>query len=145
MLGRKNYAAEEIDQAKGALDRQVSADDQLIDAISGVAEEPKVKAACESFESQFFNNLTLFLYRYLVHRLPGADFEGKDGNPLNEVRIVCDSLITNKGKLRADKQIKLAPERSVLKLKVGDSISLTETGFDRLTRAFLPELKRRFS
>ena len=32
--------------------------------------------------------------------------EGKGGNPLNEVRMVCDSLLTNNGRLRRDKQIK---------------------------------------
>ena len=109
MLGRKNYAAEEIDQAKGALDRQVAAYDQLMDAIAGVAEEPKVKAAVESFESQVFNNLTLVIDRSFVHRIPGADFEGEDGNPLHAGRIVCDSLITKKGPLRAAKPLHVCP------------------------------------
>ena len=77
-------------------------------------------AAFEAFEALFFNNLTLVLDRYFVHRLAGANYEGKDGNPLNEVRIVCDSLLNNNGILRADKQIKLTPERSVVKLHVGD-------------------------
>jgi len=91
-----------------------------------------------------FNNMTLLLDRYFVHRLPGADYEGKDGNPLNEVRIVCDSLMNNNGIMRGDKQIKLTPERSVLKLNVGDPIKLTEEDFERLSAAFFVELKRRF-
>lgn len=77
-----------------------------------------------------------------VHRLPRADYEGKDGNPLNEVRIVCDSLMNNKGILRGDKQIKLTPEKSVLKLNIGDRIRLTEAEFGRLSAAFFGELRR---
>ena len=76
--------------------------------------------------------------------LPGADYEGKDGNPLNEVRIVCDSLMNNKGILRGDKQIKLTPERSVLKLNIGDPIRLYEAEFGRLSAAFFAELEHRF-
>ena len=77
-------------------------------------------------------------------RLPGADYDGKDGNPLNEGRIVCDSLMNNKGILRGDKQIKLTPEKSVLKLNTGDRIRLTEAEFGRLSAAFFAELVRRF-
>ena len=88
--------------------------------------------------------MTLVLDRYFVHRLPGADYEGKDGNPLNEVRIICDSLINNHGIMRGDRQIKLTPERSVVKLNIGDPIRLTEEEFERLSEAFFAELERRF-
>jgi hypothetical protein len=144
MLGRKNYTQDEFDQGKAAIDQQLAAYKKLVKTIPGVTAEKKVDAALSSFDSLFFNNLTLVLDRYFVHRLAGADYEGKDGNALNEVRIVCESLITNNGKMRADKQIKLAPERSVLKLKVGDPIRLTQAEFERLSAAFFAELKRRF-
>lgn len=144
MLGRKNYTQEEIDQGKAALDHQLAAYKKLVRAVAGTSADQKVKSALESFEALFFNNMTLVLDRYYVHRLPGADYEGKDGNPLNEVRIVCDSLMNNKGILRSDKQIKLTPERSVLKLNIGDPIRLTEAEFGRLSAAFFAELERRF-
>lgn len=144
MLGRKNYTQEEIDQGKAALDHQLAAYKKLVRAVAGTSADQKVKSALESFEALFFNNMTLVLDRYYVHRLPGADYEGKDGNPLNEVRIVCDSLMNNKGILRGDKQIKLTPERSVLKLNIGDPIRLTEAEFGRLSAAFFAELERRF-
>jgi hypothetical protein len=53
-------------------------------------------------------------------------------------------LMNNNGITRADKQIKLTPERSVLKLNVGDPIRPTEEDFERLSGAFFVELKRRF-
>ena len=138
MLGRKNYTQEEIDQGKVALDHQLAAYKKLVRAVAGTSADLKVKSALESFEALFFNNMTLVLDRYYVHRLPGADYEGKDGNPLNEVRIVCDSLMNNKGILRGDKQSKLTPERSILKLNIGDPIRLTKAEFARLSAAFSP-------
>ncbi len=48
------------------------------------ASDKKLKAALEPFETLFFNNLTLVLDRYFVHRLAGPNYEGKNGNPLNE-------------------------------------------------------------
>ena len=113
MLGRKNYSKAEIEQGKA----RSASRWRHTRSSSRRSAAPKADGAVESFEALFFSNMALVLDRYYVHRLPGADYEGKDGNPLNEVRIVCDSLLTNDGRLRPDKQIKLPPERSVLKLK----------------------------
>lgn len=52
--------------------------------------------------------------------------------------------MNNKGILRGDKQIKLTPEKSVLKVNMGDRIRLTEAEFGRLSAAFFAELVRRF-
>jgi hypothetical protein len=144
MLGRKNYTKEEIDQGKAAVDQQVAAYRKLVKAVAAETTDKKIDAARKSFEALFFNNMTLVLDRYFVHRLSGPNYEGKDGNPLNEVRILCDSLMNNNGVLRGDKQIKLTPERSVVKLGIGDPIRLTEAEFERLSRAFFAELERRF-
>jgi hypothetical protein len=144
MLGRKNYTQEEIDRGKAALDQQLAAYKKLVKAVASATTDEKIDSAFASFEALFFNNMILVLDRCFVHRLPGADYEGKDGNPLNEVRIVCDSLMNNNGIMRGDKQIKLAPERSVLKLNIGDPIELTEEEFERLSVAFFAELERRF-
>jgi hypothetical protein len=57
---------------------------------------------------------------------------------------VCDSLITNSGLMRGDKQIKLTPEHSVLGLDVGDPVRLSGAQFERLAAAFFAELERRF-
>lgn len=143
MLGRKKYTREEINTAKANLQRQLAAYDALTNAVTNATTDTKVADSLVSFEGQFFNNLTLVLDRYFVHRLAGTDYEGKDGNPLNEVRIICDSLMNN-GELRCDKQIKLTPERSVVKLNVGDRINLTRADYERLSTAFFAELEHRF-
>lgn len=144
MLGRKSYTQAEIDQGKAALKQQLAAYKKLATAVAGAGSDKRIDTAVESFESLFFNNMTLVLDRYFVHRFSGKDYEGKDGNPLNEVRLVCDSLMSHNGVLRSDKQIKLKPEQSVLKLNVGDPIRITGEQFDRLSAAFFAELERRF-
>ena len=88
-----------------------------------------------------------------VHRLSGI--EGKDGNPMNEVRVLCNSILLNSGKLQVDRLpgwpnsavsgIKLAREKSVLKLKVGDEVKLTEADFVKLSKAFFAELEEKYS
>jgi hypothetical protein len=70
-----------------------------------------------------------------VYRLAGI--EGKDGNPSNEVRVLCNSILLNEAKMQIDKlpgwpmsagdSLKLPQEKSVLKLKVGDEVKLSET------------------
>jgi hypothetical protein len=138
MLGRKTYTRQEIDQGRAAVDEQLAAYRQLAEAATGAG------SARASFDPLFFNNMVLVLDRYFVHRFSGPKWEGKDGNPLNELRIICDSIMSHGAIVRADKQIKLPPERSVLGLAVGDRIALSETQFERLSEAFFTELEARF-
>lgn len=93
-------------------------------------------------EIAFFNNMVLSLDRYFLHR--ARKNEGKDGNPLNEVRIVCDSLTDNDGVLAGNQTIRMKPEESVLKLEVGDPIVLSEQDFRRLADAFIAEIEARY-
>src|SRR5439155_20286970 len=108
--------------------------------------------ASKELENRFFNDQVLLLDYMFVHRLSGI--EGKDGKPLNEVRVLCNSILLNRGKLQVDRLpgwpnsavagIKLPPEKSVLKLKAGDEIRLSEADFERLSQAFFAELEKKF-
>jgi hypothetical protein len=82
-----------------------------------------VSSALQAFERLFFNNMTLVLDRYFVHRL--RTVTGKDINPLNEVELLTDSLINNDVVLRGNNVVKLIADQSVLKLDVGDRIRLS--------------------
>ena len=88
------------------------------------------------------NNLTLALDRYFVHRIRMVT--GKDGNPLNEVELVVESLLDHGGVLRANNVIKLRPDESVTKIQFGERIALTADVFERLADAFFAELDRKF-
>jgi hypothetical protein len=141
MLGRKDYTREEFEHARESIGQQLAAYQQLAEAVAQDADE-RAKAALARFEPLFINNLTLALDRYFVHRL--RIITGKDGNPINEVELISDSLMNNDGVLRGSNVIKYVPEQSVTKLKVGDTIRLTEDDFERLSGAFLDELERKF-
>jgi hypothetical protein len=140
MLGRKDYTPEELDHATTAVDRQIAAYKKLVKAID--TSEPKVASALEDFEPLLFNSLTLALDRYFVHRVRMVT--GKDGNPLNEVELLVESLMNNGGVLRGNNVIKLVPEQSVLKLNIGDRIRLSAAQFERLSKAFLAEIRSKF-
>jgi hypothetical protein len=141
MLGMKTYPHEYVDACRARVDAGLRA------YRSQVGEAPSME-----LEHRFFNDQVLLLDYMFVHRLTGI--EGKDGNPLNEVRVLCDSLLLNGGKLQVGKLpgwpmsagsgIKLRPERSVLKLEAGDEIKLTEADFVRLSVAFFAELESRY-
>jgi len=55
---------------------------------------------------------------------------GKDGNPLNEVELMSDSLMNNDGVLRGNNVIKLSSDQSVVKLNFGDRIRLSAARFE---------------
>jgi hypothetical protein len=138
MLGRKDYTREEYDHARSAIADQIAAYDKLLGDDPAAAEQPER----QEFDALFFNNMTLVLDRYFVYRLRLTS--GADGNPLNEVEMICDSLLNNGGILRPLSPIKYLADLSVLRLKIGDRISLSAADFERLSTAFFAELERRF-
>lgn len=142
MLGRKSYTQHELDNAKTAVSRQLAAYRRLVKALDGATSDPEVRSALEEFEPLLFNNQALVLDRYFVHRLRGVT--GKDGNPVNEVELLSDSLMNNGGVPRGNNVIKLIPEESVLKLNLGDPIRLSATQFEQLAKAFFAEIETRF-
>ena len=132
MLGVRNYPKEYIDACRKKIASDLSAYKKLVSNLKGV----------DGFEASYFNNLVLVLDHLFVHRL--RTVEGKDGNPLNEVRLLGDSLMLNNGVMGSDTTIKYASAKSVLKYNVGDEIKLTEADFTRLYKAFFTEIEARF-
>src|SRR5262245_29477593 len=132
MLGMKTYSRKYIDACRARVDASLSA---------------YRKAKSKQLEHRFFNDQVLLLDYMFVHRLSGV--EGKDGNPLNEVRVLCNSLLLNGGKLQVERRpgwpnsagsgLTLPAEKSLLGLEPGDSIELSEADFVRLSEAFFAE------
>ncbi|MBI3243400.1 MAG: hypothetical protein HYZ49_14015 [Chloroflexi bacterium] len=139
MLGVRNYTKEYIDGCRSRVDLDLSTYKKLVAAARN---QPESVKAIEAFEATFFNNMVLLLDHFFVHRLRVV--EGKDGNPLNEVRLLCDSMMNNKNIMRADKTIKFDPAKSVLKYKVGDEIKLNQADFLLIYKAFFAELESKF-
>jgi hypothetical protein len=59
----------------------------------------------DAFERQFFNHMILELDHYFVRR--GRTMNGKDRDPLNEVRMLSDGIMENEGRMGASKTISL--------------------------------------
>ena len=141
MLGMKKYSKDYIAACRARVDGDLRAYRKQVG-----------NAPSKEFEARFFNDLVLLLDYMFVHRLTGI--EGKDGNPLNEVRVLCNSLLLNQGRLQVDRLpgwpnsastgMELPPEKSVLKLKVGEEVRLNESDFVRLSKAFFAELEKKF-
>ena len=137
MLGRKTYTQDEVDRARSVLEEQVAAYRVLVQAGG-----PESAAAREAFERSFFTNLTVLLDRFFVHRI--RPVTGRDGNPLNEVELIVESVLEHGGVLQTNKVIKYVPADAVLGLEPGTPIRLSADDFDKLSAAFLAELEHRF-
>ncbi|MBC8171450.1 MAG: hypothetical protein H7X77_07245 [Anaerolineae bacterium] len=113
MLCINNYPQAYIDECRARIQAQVAAYQNLLTTArqTSTANEAPLNAAIEAFNPVFFNNMVLQLDWLFVHR--SRTLEKKDGNPLNEVRVLCDSIMNNRNKMSVDKSIKLDPAKSV--------------------------------
>ena len=95
-----------------------------------------------TLESLVFLQAVVVLDAWFAHR--ERHLEGDDGNAMNEVRVIADSVMGNAGTLRVQEPIRWAPERTVLRLAVGDEIELTANGFERLAAAYLAAIENTY-
>jgi hypothetical protein len=102
----------------------------------------QLDSAIAAFEPHFLNNMVLALDNLFVHRARGL--ERKDGNPLNEVRLLCESIMNHDGAMCADDTIKIDPAKSVLKYRVGDRINLNVADFILLSSCFFAEIEEKY-
>lgn len=131
MLSVSRYPRTYVEACERKIDAQIAA----FNALKGGAE-------LKAFAPLFFNHMVLALDRYFNHRARGG--EGKDGNALNEVRMLCQSL-SEGDKVKADSTIKYGAETAVLELAIGDKIVIDAEGFAALANAFFAELKKRYA
>jgi len=129
MLGRAKYSPDYIKAVHDRVTRVLKAFD-------------KAKPA-EPFASEALLDVVLGLEMAFVHRLRGH--EGKDGNPLNEVRMIAASVLEFGGVMTKDNTIKWDAEKSVTGLALGDKIALSRKQVGALVDAFIEELAKKFA
>jgi hypothetical protein len=93
--------------------------------------------------SAAWNQLVVALEHWFAQRIPKV--EGRDGNPLNEVRVIADSVTEYGAVLTVPKGLKLRPDTSVLGFEEGEEISLDGDAFERLFDAFLAEVEAKYT
>ena len=139
-----SYTRDYIDTCRSTVDMTVAAYENLGSAVKASAggDVAPVDFALASFEPAFYNHMVLALDGYFGTR--ARNKEGKDGCPLNEVRMLCDALMHNNGRLAADRSIKWRSENTVLGYEIGDEVSLTTADFSRLSTAFFADLESKY-
>ena len=130
MLAVSGYDKKYVDQCEARMTAQLAAYQSLVVA----ARTPVMLSALAQFEPPFLNNLTLALDGCFAHRTRAV--EGKDGNALNEVRMLCTSILKHKGVLTADSTIKYKPEA------VGVEAAHRRSDPDRMRRSSAPWPRR---
>jgi hypothetical protein len=142
MLAMKAYPREYVDACRARVDANLKAYRKQVG-----------KAPTKDFEARYFADQVLLLDQMFVHRM--STLEGKDGNPLNEVRVLCNSLLYNEGKVQVEALLgwpnsartglKMPPDQSVPGFKPGDPLRIDEVAFVRLSRAFFAEIEKKFT
>jgi hypothetical protein len=145
MLSVSAYPQSYIDEARARIAGQVAAFGGL---SSVVRAEPRtargrVGSALAALEPEYFANLVIALDSHFVHRSRGQ--ERKDGNAMNEVRVLVSSIQHHDSILTSEKGIRLDPARSVLGIEYGDRIRIDAEGFERLAAAFFEALEATYS
>ena len=139
MLAVTSYSEVYVQLTAAKVDEQLAAYADLAAAVKG---NPKAEAALAAFAPGYFNTALLALDHHFMHRMRGA--EGKDGNPLNEVRMLSDSLMENDGVLKENKTIKYKADKAVAGIAMGQAIAMDVETFGRLAKAYVEELGKRF-
>jgi len=140
MLGRKNYEPAELATAKATIDKPLASYRKLSKAVSASG-DPTAAQALEELEPRFFNALLLALDRPFVHRLRMVT--GKDGNALNEVELLVDSVMAG-GEFRGNNVIRYVSAEAVVGLEPGGRVALNQVEFERLYKTFLGEIESKF-
>lgn len=139
MLAVTSYSEVYVQLTAAKVDEELAAYDALAAAVKGNA---KAEAALAAFAPGYFNAMLLALDHHFMHRMRGA--EGKDGNPLNEVRMLSDSLMEHDGVLKENKTIKYKAEKAVAGIAVGEKVALDAETFGRLAKAYIAAIGKRF-
>jgi hypothetical protein len=133
MLGRATYPSTQIEACRSEM---------ALMAATWRAVAARAVPVPEA-EPQVFNQMVVALEGWFVHRLRGV--EGKDGNPLNEVRLLALGVTENGGHFPSDHKITWRPEASVTGYRPGDRIALSEPVFTRLATAYLNAVQTKFA
>lgn len=135
MLARTSYDPSQVEACRTLFA-------ELLQSWGKVAARSEA-AARAGAEVRVFNQMVVALDGWFVHRQRGL--EGKDGNALNEVRLIALGITANAGRFPSEASIKWRPEASITGLRPGDLIQITEVLFARLCAAFLAEISAKFS
>src|SRR6218665_2939586 len=116
MLAVSSYKPDYVQQSHAIIGAQLAAFRAL----------PAGKAR-EAFAPLYFSALVLALDSLFLHRQRSN--EGKVGGPLNEVRMLCDSIKEHGAVMAKNSTIKYDASKSATGIAVGQAIALDDATF----------------
>ena len=96
----------------------------------------------DAFAPGYFNAMVLVLDSYFLHRQRSN--EGKEGGPLNELRMLCDGIKDNGAVMATSTSIKYDAGKSVTGVAVGQAIVLDDKRFEALVDAVFGDILQRY-
>jgi hypothetical protein len=133
MLAVTSYSQDYVDACRTGARTQLAAFRKLM---------KEAPAASAAFAPGYFTTQVLALDHFFLHRQ--RSLEGKAGGPLNELRMLCDSIKENGGVLAGNSTIKYDPAKSVTAIAVGERIVLDDETFERLSEAVFAEVGEKY-
>lgn len=133
MLAVTSYKKDYLEACRAGAKAQLAAFRKL---------EKAAPAAAAAFAPGYFITQVLALDHFFLHRQ--RSFEGKEGGPLNELRMLCDSIKENDGVMKANSTIKYDAARSQTGIAVGKKIVLDDKAFERLSNAVFAEIGAKY-
>ena len=140
MLAITHYKPAYVDACRAKIEAQITAYRDLMKLVSGPG--AGLQETLDAFDQNFFRTMLLALDHYFDHRMRGMEL--KDGNPLNELRVLCNSIMHNDGLLMGDTQIRQDPAKSILLLHIGDPSLPTADQFSELAEAVFQHIRLKY-
>lgn len=137
VLSVKSYPADFVEASRA---RFVS----LLDAYRRLTETLPAGSltVASEFEHRFVHAVLVSLDAAFVHRVRAQ--EGKDGNALNEVRMLAESILANDGVLAPNTTIKYVAARSVTGVDIGQPIGPGIDSVHALVMTVHDEIRSRY-
>ncbi|HZY67712.1 MAG TPA: hypothetical protein VFE52_03950 [Devosia sp.] len=133
MLAVSSYKQDYVDACRAAAHSQLAAFRKL---------KQQAPEAAAAFAPGYFITQVLALDHLFLHRQ--RSLEGKAGGPLNELRMLCDSIKENGAVMTGNSTIKYDPAKSVTGVAVGQGIELDDEAYERLSEAVFNEIETKF-
>jgi hypothetical protein len=150
MPGVDRYPKAYIARCRADFAAQVRSYRDLIAAASKAsgASLVRIDGAIAAFEPGYFNNLLVALDARFAQRSGDTEADldeiGEIGNPPEEVRRICTSLMDNGGVMAASAHPGPVAGATVLGIDAGDRIALNADDFESICAAFLDAIDARF-
>src|SRR5688572_5789699 len=133
MLAVTSYKKDYVETCRAGAQAQTSAFRTLM---------KQAPVAAAKFAPGYFITRVLALDHFFLHRQRSS--EGKAGGPLNELRMLCDSIKENDGVMAANSTIKYDAAKSATGIAVGQKIVLDDKMFERLSDAVFAEIEAKY-